>query len=1280
MKKIVVLILALLCVSLCAAVVAACGSDNRAQNGDNPSAELPDNPGGDDGSGEQPGQPEEPVQRIAVSAYIDGSLYRTIYTSSADGYKIELPAVEDDITTNPNSERYFYGWFVDRNFQTPVTDDTVFNKDTSIYGTWIDVFSNQFIYDVNRGEATIIGFTSNTATVVVVPCYLNSFPVTTIGEEAFKDKTMIRTLIICDGIETIEKNAFQNCNSIEKVILPNSLTTIGGFAECSNLTSIEIPDGVTRIGESAFQNCTALTSIYIPAGVTRIDNQAFSGCNGLTGVYIEDLAAWCSMSFYSVPNPLYYAHNLYLNGRLIADLVIPDGVTTIGSYAFYNCNSLVSVTIPASVTEIDSNAFRDCSGLTKVTIGSCVTDIGNSAFSGCIGLTDIAFSDSVTSIGSYAFSDCTGLRSIEIPDSVINIEDNAFKNCVGLTNVVFGKGLSKIGSSAFCSCTGLTSVTLPDSLTSIGKSAFEDCVGLTSITLRNGLSEIGDYAFCNCTGLTGITIPASVTKIGSYAFSNCNGFTSIEVPNSAASIGSSAFSGCSGLEKTILPINLKVPYGYIFGTSYYSGSIEIRQDGQTYYFPASLKTVTVTGGTVPNYAFYGCSGLTNIILLNGVTTIGSSAFCNCESLTSIEIPNSVTSIGSSAFYNCTGLTSIEIPGSVTSIGGSAFSGCNKLVSMTVPFVGGGNSKASDSGLLGYIFGTISYSGGTATKQGYYATAKTYYIPTTLAHVTIGNGAKSIESYAFNNCKLTSVAIGSGVEAIKTDAFLNCQLTNVYINDISAWCNISFSEYSESLKYNENPLSIAQNLYLNGKIITDLIIPEGVTHINSFAFCNYEKLISVTIPETVTSIGNGVFRYCTNLTEIKYNAKAVDDFQDTSDVFCNAGTAGEGITVTFGDTVEKIPAYLFCVSSSSYIPKIISVTIGENVNSIGDYAFYNCSGLTSMYYNAKAVYDLSYQNEVFYMAGSGGKGLTVNFGNTVEKIPAYLFMAGRTKVIEVTIEKGVTSIGQCAFSHCTNMTRVTIPESVTVIENGAFNYCTSLKSIEIPYSVVSIGDSAFDYCSGLGSISVSSDNMNFFSDGNCLIEKASRTLLFGSNKSVIPADGSVTNIGDRAFSGRSGLANITIPESITSIGDEAFSGCSGLTTINYNAKSVDDLSRSSNLFSRAGSNGSGITVFFGNTVERIPAYLFYLSSYGMESHLPNVINVTISESVTSIGMYAFYGCINLKSVTFENPDGWWYASYIEATSGTSIPSTTLSKPSAAAACLKTNYYKYYWKRS
>ena len=246
---------------------------------------------------------------------------------------------------------------------------------------------------------------------------------------------------------------------IPKKIFGKPVTSIGNdaFSGCTRLTSVVIPNSVTTIGNGAFWDCTGLASVTIPNSVTSIGDFAFFGCTSLTRVDISDIGAWCNISFgYGNSNPLYYAKNLYLNGELVTDLVIPNNATSIGNYAFSGCTGLTSVEIPNSVTTIGDYAFSGCTGLTSVEIPNSVTTIGDFAFSGCTGLTSIEIPNSVTSIGYSAFSNCTGLTSIEIPNSVTTIGKYAFWGCTSLTRVVIPNSATSIGYFAFEGCTNLT--------------------------------------------------------------------------------------------------------------------------------------------------------------------------------------------------------------------------------------------------------------------------------------------------------------------------------------------------------------------------------------------------------------------------------------------------------------------------------------------------------------------------------------------------------------------------------------------------------------------------------------------------------------------------------------------------------------------------------------------------------------------------------------------------------------------------------------------------------
>ena len=300
------------------------------------------------------------------------------------------------------------------------------------------------------------------------------------------------------------------------------------------------------------------------------------------------------------------------------DVVVPEGVTSIGYGAFWGCSSLTSVTIPDSVTSIGDSAFTYCSRLTSVTIPDSVTSIGGSAFYGCSRLMSVTIPDGVTSIGGSAFYGCSRLTSVTIPDSVTSIGNNTFSGTAYYNDKTnWENNALYVGKTLIEVKTNVTDeFSVKSGTTCIASNAFRDCSSLTSITIPDSVTSIGYEAFCGCSSLTALTIPDSVTSIERNAFYGCSSLTSVTIPDSVTSIG----------------------------------------DG----------------------AFYGCSSLTGVTIPDGVTSIGDGAFDDCTGLTSITIPDSVTSIGDSAFQWCSNLKSITLPEGVTSIGGWAFHGCSKL--------------------------------------------------------------------------------------------------------------------------------------------------------------------------------------------------------------------------------------------------------------------------------------------------------------------------------------------------------------------------------------------------------------------------------------------------------------------------------------------------------------------------------------------------------------------------------------------------------------------------
>ncbi|MGM9665165.1 MAG: leucine-rich repeat domain-containing protein, partial [Eubacteriales bacterium] len=264
--------------------------------------------------------------------------------------------------------------------------------------------------------------------------------------------------------------------------------------------------------------------VILPNSITDINYSTFSKCSALVSISIDEI----NENYKSIDGNLYSKDGKtlirYAAGKTDTSFIIPDTVTEIGDYAFYNCSSL-----------------------TSVTIGNGVTSIGRWAFDGCSGLTSIEIPDSVTSISYSAFSGCTGLTSIVIPGSVESIGEIAFSNCTGLTSVTIESGVTSIGNQAFEYCSSLTSIEIPDSVISIGVYAFSECSDLTSVIIGNGVDSIGEFSFYNCSSLTSVTIGNGVTSIGQYAFAECSNLTSIEVPDSVESIGNFAFINCSNL-------------------------------------------------------------------------------------------------------------------------------------------------------------------------------------------------------------------------------------------------------------------------------------------------------------------------------------------------------------------------------------------------------------------------------------------------------------------------------------------------------------------------------------------------------------------------------------------------------------------------------------------------------------------------------------------------------------------------------------------------------------
>ena len=832
---------------------------------------------------------------------------------------------------------------------------------------------------------------------------------------------------------------------------------------------------VTGIGDGVFSDCVGLERVIIPDTVTRISYYAFSHCNmslfdttTIPGVKLVD--GWV------------YSYTDSLSGTL--DLTGVRGITD-GAYfiflrgvgAFSDCARIVSVIVPSSLKNITCCAFENCTGLTNVKINDGVEGIGYRAFYGCTNLTSITIPDSVVSIDDEAFHGCKGLAD---EDGFIIVR-NVLHGYVGdATNVIIPENVVRIGANAFEGCANINHITIPGSVTSIGGEAFEGCVNLESVTIGNGVTSIEGFAFDGCTKLTCVTIPDSVTSIGGYAFYGCN----------------------ESLFDTNTISGVKLVDGWVVG--------HVLTDSPS-------KELNLTGAR----------GIADCVFLGG------------EEITSVIIPDSVTSIGDDAFLFGGTLSdvTVTIGIGVKHIGARAFrrepsfivDGENFFYTITD---GGFVYEIADGNLF-----YKSVSGMVLSKDGkelLYGTSGDVIIP---------DGVTSIEDYAFSGCAgLNSVIIPDSVTSIEDYAFEDCTgLTNMTIGSgVVKIGNQLFGDDSFGLERDHVSFVVddGNQMYksVDGMLLSkdgkkllygtsgDVIIPDGVTSIEDYAFTGSSKLNSVMMPDSVICIGDNAFEGCIGLTNVVISgcARSIGD-----NAFASCGFA----SVTIPDSVVSIGNCAFQESS------LANVTIGNGVTSIGYGAF-----------------------------------------------------SWNTKLSSIAIPDNVTSIWEEAFSGCSGLASVTIGNGVDRIEEGTFLGCCGLRNLTIGSGVVDIKEGAFDGCDGLMQILVDDRNTAYQSVDGLLLTKDGKTLVKGVNGDVTIPNG-VTRIEYDAFAGCEELKSVTMPNGIIVIGYAAFVFCEGLTdiTIPNSVKSIGD---------SAFEQCNGLT------------------------------SVTVPGNVTNIGCFAFGYCTNL----------------------------------------------------
>ena len=756
-------------------------------------------------------------------------------------------------------------------------------------------------------------------TVLGDSCFRDNDKLTSVTIPATVEKVGYAVFYGCDALtsahfagspEELGTSVFYNCKALTSVT--GGYDTIGSqwFYGCTGLTQFTVPESVTYIGDNAFQSCTNLTTVIFPAGSELRGGHAFgktpfNGCSKLNGFTVEEGSTYLSVD----PK----THALY-GGNGTVFMVFPyknygsDFLSTteiIGDYALAGRTGTSAVTIPDSVTEIGAHAFENLSKLTAIRLPDGVTKVGEFAFSGCRAATVLELGSSLTEIGVSAFQNCAGLKTITLPSTVRTVSKSAFSGCSALTTLSLNEGLETVGAYAFNNCSKLTRITLPASVRELGERAFYNCAAATSIDcgnvtvippycfygcklltelkLSDEVTEIGDRAFYNCQKLAGVAWPGKLETIGDYAFNSCWSLKNLDFTGTKLRyVGSSAFYQAYAAETLAFPDTLTELDAYAFrylndkyqtyGTApiedvYLGANVQLysstfqncpylknifvdsenplyasaggllldRETGNVVIWPTAndtaeftfpdtvtqipgmlfqnnktLKKVYISGSvTKIGYAAFQNSAVEEVIFADSETTclIDSDAFNGCTALTTLRLPEGLVGIGYRAFQGCTGLTSVDLPDTVYDVADNTFAGCTALETITLP----DKLTALAAGM---------FAGCTSLKE--------LTLPAGMADIGITED-------------------GSG--------FADCTaLENVFVDpDSRNYRSVDGVLYD----YNGKTL----RLYPAGRTQSEYVIPEGVTRVGSWAFSGNESVRKVSLPSTLTRVGNCAFYDC-----------------------------------------------------------------------------------------------------------------------------------------------------------------------------------------------------------------------------------------------------------------------------------------------------------------------------------------------------------------------------------------------------------------------------------
>ena len=918
-------------------------------------------------------------------------------------------------------------------------------------------------------------------------------------------------------VNEVAANAFRDCSNLFHVYLPATVNKIGdfAFANCYNLNEFPTSEGsmLTEIGNNAFVN-VYFSSVTLPESLTKIGNYAFYHCMDLTRIEIPDKVTTIGSAAFSNCTNLKY-------------VVIGNGCESIGEWGFMECTSLMTVTSRAfTPPTISTYTFRNNDGFTTASLvvpyssqtayqqapyWSQFTSISAMAYDFEVDGIYYRFTDGGVGV-SYKGSYNTYSGSVSIPAQVTfngttynvnTICNSAFRSCTGLTSVSLPNGITKIEANAFLGCTGLTQITIPTTVTYIGTSAFSNCTGLTKATTQNpakwceitfanaeanplyyahnlyfgtalmksltlsSTTQIKNNAFINCTSLTSITTGNAATSIGEYAFNNCTGLQSVEIGSGMTTIGASAFKGCTNLTSiTSLATTPPTIKSTTFDSSHYSNAtlFVANYQAKNAYAAATYWKNFLNIRSLINYDFE-VNGIYYIKTSNNTVMVTykdeeynsySGTISIPETVTYNGVTYTVTAIGENAFLDCHSLSYVAIPATVTTIGQMAFAN-SRISTLDIP--------ESVRALPDFICQNCTELTNVALPSTLHTIGMgAFENCSNLATITIPESVTSIEFQAFSMCpSLTNVTclaiIPPSVYQSSFSSYSSATLT-VPKNSVSAYqANEFWSQFSNivGMAYDFEREGIYYNINGNNSVE----VTYRTTSHNSYSG-------SVSIPAQVTyggvsydvtAVGSSAFRRSTNLTSVTFptSIKSIGDYA----FYQCTGLTG---ILSLNEGLETIGNYAFAYCTMT------GVLFPYSVTSIGNGPFAYCTSLTQFRRSTGqhlnptfivqdgVVFSTRLDNIYALAIFPGGKTTNYTVPNGTVEIGAHAFRGSIVKT--VTLPTTVKKINDYAFDHCESLTGMEVKRGVTTIGSNAFSNCTAMTSVILPSTLTTLGARAF----------------------------------------------------------------------------------------------------------------------------------------------------------------------------------------------------------------------------